>query len=462
MKKYIKQLSLLVCFLAIAISCQDAINVVPKDEITESSAIENFDDVEDAVTGVYAAISGSNLISWNSRFTDNLKKGAGNRGQGVQVHTWSIVTSTNEPEGLWDNMYLVINRANRILAVIDNIPTDDASESTQLSVLKGELLTIRAMMHFDLTRLFSTSYTDLNVLAVPYVDFPVVLEKPARNTLGEVYTAIEKDLTEAASLITASTRSNIYISPDVIPALRARVALYKNTTSDNTVAINNATSVINNNPISSISNFPLVWTDNSEQGVIFKLKRTPTNFAVGTLFTDTNGDVFFSPAKQLMDLYTSNDNRLSSYFVSTDEIGKYPGTSSVYGLNDIKLFRTAEQYLIRAEAYARDNKLTEAAADYNMVRKNRISSYTDETFASKSDAITKIREERRRELAYEGHRFFDLKRNDLPVSRLASDCAPNSFACSLPSTDHKFTLPIPQAEIFANPNIADEQNPGYN
>ncbi|CAM1346417.1 RagB/SusD family nutrient uptake outer membrane protein [Tenacibaculum crassostreae] len=462
MKKNNIYISLMVFILAFVTSCQDAIDVLPKDEITESSALETVDDIEDAVTGVYAAISGSNLISWNSRFSDNLKKGAGNRGQGVQVHTWSIVTSTNEPDGLWRNMYLVINRANRILAVIDNIPTNSSADASKINVFKGELLTIRALMHFDLARLFSTSYTDLNALAVPYVDFPVVLEKPARNTLGEVYTNIENDLIEASSLISSSSRSNIYVTPDVIPALKARVALYKNTSADNTVAINNATTVINNNSISSISNMPSVWTDDSEQGVIFKLKRTPTNFAVGTLFTDTNGDVFFSPAKQLMDLYTSNDARKSSYFASSDEVGKYLGTSSVFGLNDIKMFRVAEQYLIRAEAYARENMLTEAAADYNMVRKNRISSYTDESFANKTEALNKIREERRRELAYEGHRFFDLKRDGLPVTRLADDCAPNSFACDLPASSHKFTLPIPQTEIFANPNIADQQNPGYN
>ncbi len=461
MKKIIK--ISLVLLLVTIYSCEDAINVLPKDEITESNALENVKDINDATIGVYAAISGSNIISWNSRFTDNLRKGNGNRGQGVQVHTWSINSSTNEAEALWDNMYLVISRANRILDVIDNIPTNGSEDVETLDRLKGELLVIRAMSHFDLLRFFSTSYTDMNSLSVPYIDFPVVLEKPSRNTLGEVYDNIEKDLSDANSLLSGSTRSNIYITPNVIPALRSRISLYKNNSADNIIAIANATTAINNSSISTISNFPLVWTDNNEQGVIFKLKRTPTNFAVGTLFTDTNGDVFFNPSTQLVSTYTSNDVRRASYFTNSDtEVNKYAGISSVYGLNDIKMFRTSEQYLIRAEAYTRENNLVAAAADYNMVRRNRIPSYSDETFSTQSEALSKIDEERRRELAFEGHRFFDLKRNNESISRLAIDCAPNSFACDLDSNDYKFTLPIPQSEIFANPNIEDQQNPGYN
>ena len=81
------------------------------------------------------------------------------------------------------------------------------------------------------------------------------------------------------------------------------------------------------------------------------------------------------------------------------------------------------------------------------------------SFASQQDAITKILDERRRELAFEGHRFFDLKRFNLGINRLDSDVLLNTFAQTLDAGDYRFTLPIPQAAIFANENLV--QNPQY-
>jgi hypothetical protein len=455
--KKMKFLSLIIALSLAFTACNDAIDIDPKDEIVESNALTSVSDIEDAVIGVYAAISGTNLVSWNSRFTDNTRKGVGNRGQGVQVHTWSINSSTTDVAAIWNNMYLVNNRLNRILSVIDGIPTNGDADIKLLKQLKGELLVIRAMTHFDLARYFSPSYTTESSLSVPYIDYPVVLEQPARNTMGEVYTKIEADLTSAASLLSGTTNDNFFVTADVIPALRARVALYKK---DNIAAITNATTVISRFNLSLINDFENIWTDGSEAEVIFKLKRNPGEGAIGTLFTDSNGDIFFSPSDELVSLYDAADKRKEVYFSpNLQEVFKYRGTASNSGLNDIKLFRVSEQYLIRAEAYAQENDLIKAAADYNKLRKNRIDSYVDETFASKTDALDKIALERRRELAFEGHHFFDLKRNSLPVDRWTVDSAPNPNSQNLSATDFKFTLPIPQAEIFANDNMV--QNDGY-
>ena len=73
--------------------------------------------------------------------------------------------------------------------------------------------------------------------------------------------------------------------------------------------------------------------------------------------------------------------------------------------------------------------------------------------------VQDIMSERRIELAFEGHRFFDLKRSNSGFDRSANDCAAASGACSITSTDHRWVLPIPQEEIFANDNI--KQNPNY-
>jgi hypothetical protein len=68
-------------------------------------------------------------------------------------------------------------------------------------------------------------------------------------------------------------------------------------------------------------------------------------------------------------------------------------------------------------------------------------------------------EERARELCFEGFRFFDLKRKGLPISRLSSDVLSTLWQ-NMSANDYRFLLPIPQASIFANPNL-NGNNPGY-
>ena len=125
---------------------------------------------------------------------------------------------------------------------------------------------------------------------------------------------------------------------------------------------------------------------------------------------------------------------------------------------DMKVFRTAEMYLIRAEARAESNAIAESVADLNALRAARISPYTAVNIASKDQLITEIIQERFKELAFEGHRFWDLKRRGLPVQRLVSD-APSNDGVTLPANNFRFTLPIPQPEMLANPKMV--QNPGY-
>ena len=132
-------------------------------------------------------------------------------------------------------------------------------------------------------------------------------------------------------------------------------------------------------------------------------------------------------------------------------------------MNDLKLYRVAEQYLIKAEAQARLGQLAEAALTIDALRDARFGSdQPAPNYSSVLEAITDILSERRKELAYEGHRFIDLRRTrdltGLGIVRNEADCG-GPTPCELLPSDFRFTLPIPQAEIDVNPNI--EQNPGY-
>ncbi len=118
-------------------------------------------------------------------------------------------------------------------------------------------------------------------------------------------------------------------------------------------------------------------------------------------------------------------------------------------------------YLIRAEALAEKGNITganSAESDLNTLREARITNYTSVVLTSKENAITEILNEKYKELALEGHRFWDLKRRGLAVERLAAD-APTATAVTLPANNFRFVLPIPLTEINANPKMT--QNPGY-
>ena len=209
-------------------SCEDAYNVAPDDEILEANAITSVADLEKAALGVYGFISGSNLINYSSRFTDDLRLPADNRGQGVQVHTWNITAGNGTTTSLWSSLYNVISRANRVLDVIDGIPANTPEEVLSKSRIKAECIGLRAMCHFDLLRAFAESYEDSSsVLGVPNINSVVVFEQPTRNTVAENYAFINSDIEMAMGMLDASFTDNTRLTSTALSALKARVALYQ-------------------------------------------------------------------------------------------------------------------------------------------------------------------------------------------------------------------------------------------
>ena len=166
--KNIVKYSFVVAIVALVFfsSCQDAIDIGPDDEITESNAIENLQDLESALTGVYASMGGSTNVYWNSLFTDELRLPPSNNGQGIQVHTWSINSGDGTASGLYGSYSTLINRANRTLEAIPNI-SYAPSEQEAVDNVEGQLLAIRAWAHFKLMCYFAESYTDDSALGVP-------------------------------------------------------------------------------------------------------------------------------------------------------------------------------------------------------------------------------------------------------------------------------------------------------
>lgn len=450
--------------IALFTSCDDELATSPYDSIDADAAYQNVSDLDAGALGAYATVSGQNIYAINALMTDQLRRADSNTGQGMQIFNHNIIAGDGTIEGAWANAYTVIDRINRVLAAIENVEPQNADEASLAERIRGEMLALRAYQHFDLYRIYVDYDADDSGLAVPYMTESVI-SLPARDTKADFFNALEADLSQANSLLSSfGFYSNLRMNIHTVEGLQARVALYRE---DWTSAIDHASNVIDAVSLTSRADYPNLWDDSLQGEVIFKLRRTD-----GTIdLTERSGndDIFFFASNELTSLYDESDDiRFSTFFQrnAPDEVQvfKYNQRTGQKNVADIKMMRVSEMYLLRAEAYAQpgpSQDLGAAESDINALKAERLSSPIPVSYSSSEDAIDDIYVERRLELAYEGHRFFDLRRANLPITRIEEDIdgATNTDTEFLAADDHKMVYPIPQSEMFANDNMV--QNEGY-
>jgi hypothetical protein len=466
------------CYLILSLfaaSCSKVIDVKETDFIGGDIALKTVANNEQGIIGAYAGMNVEMGILLNATLADEVK--VAEFYNAATTHEWQYASTDI---GLRDNFtafplyYRIIDRVNRVLQALPKTTAANATEAALKDKLKGEALFLRAFCHFELYRYYSNSAVGTD-LALAYMETPS-LDPQARITVAPFFAKLNADLAAAKPLLPAVTSDIYRANQNAATGLQARVALY---TKDYANAVTYATAYINALPLATITNFPLIWTDANNSEVAFKLSRTPSiGGRIGSLWRGTSasasniGTITWKPSDKIWDAYDKvNDVRFNAYFFdepaltkvsrSSRLIKKYAGTAyATAGENvaDAKVFRTGEMYLIRAEAKAETGDLAGAAADLNALRAARITGYVNAVFPTKDGLITAIMDERFKELPYEGHRFWDAKRRNLPITRLAAD-APNAAAALLPAGNFRFLLPIPNSEIQANSLI--QQNPGY-
>ncbi|MCH8495286.1 MAG: RagB/SusD family nutrient uptake outer membrane protein [Balneolales bacterium] len=458
-------------------ACESALDTTPSDLIDASQAFRSVADLEAGAQGVYGTYAGVNgaevIYAINALMSEELRRAESNTGQGMQLFNHNLITSDNTALAAWTSAYYTIDRANRVLAAIDAVETNTAAEEARKNRVRGELLGMRAWVHFDLYRTYSNYAAD--ALAVPYM-VQSQISSPERPSAADFFQLLNADIDQAVGLLqpagfNVGSDDNNRINFRALQGLRARIALYRE---DWPAAIENATEVINNVPLTSLADYADIWSDDEETEVLFKLIRVAATAGQIEIFERaTNPDVFFWASNQLANLYdVGNDVRFDSFLNDEPEANTFRVTkynqrlSEAKNLADIKVMRVSEMYLIRAEAYVRSAtpNLGNAAADITALRAQRYNNPPATTFSSANDAMQDIRLERRLELAFEGHRYYDLKRYGLPIVRQPLDVdgatASDGIDPSDASKSHMFVFPIPQTELFANPNI--QPNPGYN
>jgi starch-binding outer membrane protein, SusD/RagB family len=468
-----------------AVSCNDATDIVQQGELNEDAAFKTVADLQTGLNAIYdsytpdAGGNGSgDAVLFNDLFTDNMKRGFQGNGQGSSEFNFILQPGDTAPETVWGARYGTINYCNRVLRAYNRLePTFTGANLDTAHKVKAQILALRALCHLDLFEYYTTDYQNPTALSVIKMDFvPALEDEFERNTVAEITEFIQTDLTDAASLIGDAYLDNKnYINKYFITAVNARLA---NDMGNSTLAASLVTSLEGPFTLSTPADYVNMFNDAANSGteLITSLKRLVAgDNRIGALYyansVDIGGSPFLEASHQLYNLYAPGDVRLDVNFTDDSDpandiilIGKYPGTSTSNLLvNDFKLFRLSEMELIKAEAQARLGDLAGAATTVGAIRIARNAGPAPATYANLTAALTDILLERRKELAFEGHRYLDLKRlgKELNIDVVRDQIDADSFAAptTISSDDYRFTFPIPRSELDGNDNIT--QNPGY-
>ncbi|MEY8782052.1 RagB/SusD family nutrient uptake outer membrane protein [Allomuricauda sp. XS_ASV26] len=471
---------------SLLVSCDDELNdLQPFTEGNPETFFNSVSSFQNGVDGIYSQFwnyyssTGSGLQGLPDILADNVILAQTGRRSNEVYYDYRYNPNTGGAIPLyWSEAYEAVNAANLVIGQIDNL-----ADGPEKDNILGQALAARAIAHFDLARIYAMIPTQsadaANSPGIVYLkvedgDTADPFAQPARETVASNYTEIIGDLEQATGLIGTSNGEG-RLNRDAVYAMLSRVYLYNG---DYQLAINAANQVTADIVDANVEGALLdVYEDTSNEGVIIEWSvntSSESNFNnVGVLYSQTTAPNTVSEYVIDYEFFNSLDpndlRREVMQYDATNQDNNYnavrkflgePG--QVNGRVDIKVLRAAEVLLNKAEAQFELNQPGNALATLDILRDARYSSYTGgESGQALEDAI---QWERRVELSFEGHRFFDIKRRGEAVQRSNNgdiqdgSGTPPEFL-TLPAGDFRFQLPIPIDEINANPNMA--QNPNY-
>ncbi|MGH7477188.1 MAG: RagB/SusD family nutrient uptake outer membrane protein [Longimicrobiales bacterium] len=428
-----------------AAGCDDLLDVVPLDQISDQTAIIDEQSARAALVGAYSGLQlgsyyGGDYLLWSEILTDNSEH-TGTFASWADADQNDVTSDNGALEGMWDDIYDAINRANVLIREVPELADIEPASRDQIL---GEVYALRALHYHNLVR----AWGGVPLVLVP----PPTIEEASevtRASADAVYDQILSDLQQAASLLSNSNSDREYVTPGFVDALRARVELYRENWAAAEAA---AQEVVASGDYELVSDFRDMFDDEgtptSED--IFRIIFTATDFNWLGYFYLFDGRFEQGATADIVAAFPAGDQRrgVTIGAIRSDgiEVTKFPTT---LGGEDLHVIRYADVLLILAEAHARQNELTEAVAAYNQIRER--AGVAPHTFgvdvATQDDVLAEIWLQRRLEFAFEGDRWFDLVR---------ADRAP----AVLPGVEPFETLwPIPLNELDVAPNL--EQNPGY-
>jgi len=506
MKNIIYKTGLLALMMVAFGSCRDALIIQPRQSIDAADALTSKDGINAAVVSVYsrfksARMYGRDLVAIPEALSDN---GFATNKSGRLQPEANNVYRAHFSDALWSTCYNGINQANLILEAIPSVTAPGITSADKVS-WTAQMQFLRALYYFDMVKVYS--YIPGAVVSaqdkggIPLITKAVSSSTaaldllPARAPIADVYALIISDLLAAEASLTFPGLGTSFANKAAAQALLSRVYLYMKDYA-NAKRWADACITLAGSRLTSASSYVAQWRAATHNESLFQLvfatnaENIGVNESLQTSYTTltapgntsvTGGFGDLVPTISLMnDLgITLNGGNTTTNFglsvtgltrgpdvraqlyesgtigrgASKVECTKFIGKNGFINLDNIPVVRIAEVFLNRAEAMSTPGSpvFNEAAAlaDLNTIAVNRGLTAFSLTGSALYEEVLK---QRRVELAFEGHRFFDLK-------RLGRDLVKGPHYNNVAFTDIRILAALPQREVDGNKNLV--QNSGY-
>ncbi|TAJ11518.1 RagB/SusD family nutrient uptake outer membrane protein [Marinilabiliaceae bacterium JC017] len=492
-----KIFAILTVLLGLFSGCEDVLEKTPYIGIPEDEMFKDAEGAQGALMGVYNSITHYNYYGRliyayeGAKGPDFYVENTGNRFEKENAYDESSSSGGYAPDA-WKKIYSTVRQCNSLLANIEIIEGD----ADELRRIKGEALAIRGLAYFDLMRLFAyppifscpdgEKYQEKYKMGVPLIitmkqTHGIPDNPPGRDDAVKCYDQIISDFTAATKNLEGITPEKGKVSYQAAQALLARAYLYLGQWDNARIAGEAAlaeggemlvygaykTDYYKAFNDENIWELGYITSDNLSTNALNYLVRYPTIDSPGAPndgeVADNVGYAGYNGNKYLKEVLRAIPSDVRSYLICNNRGGKeqgirkYVGTEAHY-LHNITMVRLPEVILTVAEAYAELKNLPKAEEYFNMVYSKRTG--LEYTATAQEQTIKDILNDRRKELVLEGHTYWDYFRRAIPFTREAEGEVDEEKAYidySMPQV----VYPIPQSEMDANPNIRNQQNPGY-
>ncbi|AEV33183.1 RagB/SusD family nutrient uptake outer membrane protein [Owenweeksia hongkongensis] len=441
--------------LAVSASCEKFLELEPESELTAEGYYEDAEQIE---SGLYACYDGLQQTIQIEFILTEMRSDNGttvlNEGGFGQLDKFNDATTNNYTLNYWQLSYNTIMRANTVLKYLDVV-----TDAGQRSSFEGEARLIRAINYFNLVRLYG---------AVPLVDDVILSSEDEffkRVDEATIYNFIKSDLQFAAQSLPATSdagRPNLYTAMTLLGKVHLTLKEY----SDAKIQLGN---VINMGGYALEPNYEDVFSISNELNdeIIMAIEFKENSNGEGQSFSHEmtiQGEFggLNNPTTDFINSAAAEDSIRTSFLITNDSpplCGKYLSSANPLDAgNDWPLLRYADVLLMYGEAENELNGPTQDALDYLNETRNRagLSSLTTTDITTADEYRTAMEEERRYELAFENHRWFDLLRTGRAFDVMNAQGATEGF--SVPT--YRLLYPIPQREIDVSNGLLT-QNSGY-
>ncbi len=470
-------------------SCKDFLNLEPESQsiaVSNTSAdslvYTNADEVEAALAGAYGDFKNEYyqldyFVNGDAQSDDAYA--GGDNPSNFQIDDYRLDATNTNVSRDWAYLYATIGKVNSVINNVEAV-NDPVLTAARKKEILGEASFIRAFMYFQLVQLWGDvplQLTDVKTISAANLDEIYSVLFPARMPESDVYAQIIADLEVALPNVRTTAEHKGFVTKGAVNALLAKV--YATQQPHDWAKVAQYCDAVIAGGYSLLPDYNQLWDNANENSAesIFEINYNGgiTDGNWGTkIFRGLDWKKFNLPSNNLVRAFDQENDmiRKNASVIFQDVSGKwsdshwpqthYPFINKYRNFNEGSsqnyiFIRLADILLLKAEALNESGDVAGAAALVNQIR-NRVA-LPNTTAASTADMKLAIEKERRLELAFEAHRWFDLKRTSraIPVMNAATGANNENLGYTL--NDNRLVWPVPQAELDKNSKLV--QNAGY-